>query len=283
MTADSIKRIADRAGRRAEEAGARHEAVARAAAAARGNVPGLFLAEGLWLNGQALAYGAEIEALYICPEMIYSDEWAGIAAGLVERAGETFIISEKTYGRLCDEKADRGLLSVVRLPRWRLEDIPAGDASTVLVLDGLENPGNVGTLIRTAEGAGADAVLLCNRRTGLNNRMVVRSSLCTLLAMPVLEADAGECLRFLEARGYTVYLGKAESAVRYCDIGYAARAAVVVGHEKYGVGGVWFEHPHIGVSIPMLGRVDSLNVAVAGGILLYEVGRNRGFGREAPD
>lgn len=277
MTAETIRDIAAKEGKRAVEAGPGHEAVARALSAARGREEGFFLAEGLWLNGQALEFGADMRALFVCPALVYSEEWERVTARLIGHCAETYIISEKTYERLSDEKADRGILSVIRLPEWRLSDIPEKDFSTVLVLDGLENPGNVGTLIRTAEGAGADAVLICNRRTGIGNRMTVRSSLCTLLAMPVLEADAGQCIDFLTMRGYTIYLGKAESAVRYCDVGYAARSAVVVGHEKYGVGDVWFEHPHIAVSIPMLGRVDSLNVAVAGGILLYEIARNRDF------
>jgi TrmH family RNA methyltransferase len=275
MTAEELKAMAQRAGRRAVPAGPGHEAVARAMAVARGREPGRMLAEGLWLNAQALEYGADIEALYVCPELIYTDEWADTAARLAARSAGVYAVSEKVYGKISAEKADAGLLSVIRLPAWRLGDIPERGAGTVLVLDGLENPGNVGTLIRTAEGAGADAVVLTDCRTGLNHRMAVRASLCTLLAMPVLEAPAEEAAACLAARGYTVYLGRAESAARYCDVDWAARSAIVVGHEKYGVGGVWLGHPHVGVGIPMRGRVDSLNVAVAGGILLYEAGRKR--------
>lgn len=277
MTAEKIKELAARAGRRAAEAGPKHEAVAHALAVSKGSEQGLFLAEGLWLNSQAMQYGAEMPAVYICPELVYTPEWEQAVSDLISYCKDVYIISEKVYNRLGDEKADRGVLSVVRLPQRSLDSIPNHDISTILVLDGLENPGNVGTLIRTADGAGADAVLLCNRRTGLGNRMVVRSSLCTLLTLPVLEAAEEEAAAFLTARGYTLYLGKAESSVRYCDIGYAARTAVIVGHEKYGVGGGWFARPHVAVSIPMLGHVDSLNVAVAGGILLYEAVKCRDF------
>lgn len=275
MTAEEVINIAANAKKRAATAGPGHAAVARAAAAGRGREPGRMLAEGLWLNAQALEYDAVIEALYICPELIFRDEWADVASRLIARSGEIYIISEKAYGRISDDKADAGLLSVIRMPRWRLDDIPARDVSTILILDGLESPGNVGTLVRTAEGAGADAVVLTNRRTGLNNRMVVRASLCTMLAMPVLEAGREELAAFLEARGYAVYLGKAEAEASYCDIGYAPRSAIVVGHEKYGVDKAWFDGAHTGVRIPMRGRVDSLNVAVAGGILLYEAMKKR--------
>jgi TrmH family RNA methyltransferase len=275
MNAELIKQAAAGVGKMALEAGLKHESVLWALSVAKGNEPGLFLAEGLWLNSRAMAYGAEMLTLYVCPELVYSDDWARSVGEMSKHAGEVRIVSERVYNRLGDEKADRGVLSVIRLPRWRLEDIPERECETILVLDGLENPGNTGTLIRTAEGAGASAVILCNRRTGLNNRMLVRSSLCTLLTMPVLEADAGACMAFLERRGCTVYLGKADSAVRYCDVGYARRTAIVVGHEKYGVTAGWMERPHVAVRIPMRGQVDSLNVAVAGGILLYEAMRNR--------
>ncbi len=277
MTTDDVKRIAAASGRQAWEAGMKHEAVQLALEAAKGSSQGRFLAEGLWLNSQAVEYGAEIEALFVCPEMIYHDKWVQSVEAMVARSAMTYVVSEKVLDRLGDEKGDRGVVSVIKLPKWEMSDIPNKQPSTLLVLDGLENPGNLGTLIRTAEGAGAAAVIICNRRTGLNNRVAVRASLLTLLTLLVMEAEAGECMDYLAANGYTVYLGKAESAVRYCDVGYAQKTAVVLGHEKYGVSGAWFERPHVAVSIPMLGRVDSLNVAVAGGILLYEVGRNRGF------
>ena len=275
MTVEEVGGIAAGAGKQAIAAGPGHAAVARAAAVGRGKEPGCMLAEGLWLNAQALEYGAELEALYVCPELIFKDEWAEVASRLIARSGEIYTVSEKAYSRISEDKADAGLLSVIRMPHWRLDDIPARDTSTILILDGLESPGNVGTLVRTAEGAGADAVVLTNRRTGLNNRMVVRASLCTMLAMPVLEAGREELSAFLDARGYTVYLGKAEAETSYCDIEYAQCSAIVVGHEKYGVDKAWFAGAHTGVRIPMRGRVDSLNVAVAGGILLYEAMKKR--------
>ena len=275
MTIDQIKHAAHVAGHTALEAGPKHDTIARAQDVARGRQAGLFLAEGLWLNRQAMEYRADVQALYICPELLYTEEWSAAVLDMAARVPEVYIISEKTYDRLSEDKSDCGVLGIVRLPQWRLDDIQPGARSTVLVLDGLENPGNVGTLIRSADGAGTDAVLLCNRKTGLNNRGIVRASLCTLLLKPVLEVSEGEAQAWLAALGYTVYLGKAEADGRYCDIAYAERAAIVVGHEKYGVGQGWFAQPHVGVSIPMLGHVDSLNVAVAGSILLYEAQRSR--------
>jgi TrmH family RNA methyltransferase len=277
MTVDSLTRAAQRDGITVFEAGMHHEAVQQALQAAKGNLPGRFLAEGLWLNRQAVEYHAVVETLLLCPERIFTDEWEAECERMMRHCGSVALISPKVYDRLSTEKSDAGALSVIRLPQWTLADIPAAESSLLLVLDGLENPGNVGTLIRTADGAGADAVVLCNKKTGLANRMVVRSSLCTLLVKPVVEADEADVLAFLQSRGYTVYLGKAEESRRYCEIEYAPHTALVVGHEKYGVSPAFFAQPHTGVSIPMLGRVDSLNVAVAGSILLYEAARSHGF------
>jgi RNA methyltransferase, TrmH family len=279
MTIDDVKQQARTLGITAYEAGSKHDAVQQALDVSKGGMPGLFLAEGLWLNRQAMEYGAAMETLLLCPELIYSEEWAEVCARLMQHCGSVALISARVYDRLSDDKSDRGILSVIRLPHYTLQDIPEGDQSLLMVLDGLENPGNVGTLIRTADGAGAAAVILCNRKTGLGNRMVVRSSLCTLLLKPVIEADAGETIRFLQGRGYTTYLGKAEASERYCDIAYAPRTALVVGHEKYGVSQGFFGQLHVGVSIPMLGQVDSLNAAVAGSILLYEAARSHGFAK----
>jgi RNA methyltransferase, TrmH family len=277
MTAQDVKAIAQRCGRVAAEAGPGHEAAARARAAAKGALPGMLLVEGLWLNDRALEYDGKFEALYVCPELIRTQEWADKTASLIAHSEFTCIVSEKMYARLSADKSDAGLLSLVRLPQHALQDMPGGERSLVLVLDGLESPGNVGTLIRTAEGAGADAVLLCGARPSLQSPAVARASLCTQLSLPVVEAGAEEALSFLRARGYTLYLGKADAPARYCDTGYAQRAAIVVGHEKYGVSDAWTTQPHVALSIPMLGRVDSLNAAVAGGILLYEAARSHGF------
>ena len=277
MTLDECRLAAQAAGATLTEAGPRHEAVLRALEVHRGREAGVFLAEGLWLNRQAALYGAETEVLFVCPALLRSAEWQQRAAELMGRCREVFAISEKTYDRVSSEKLDRGMLSIVRLPRWSLADIPTEEPSLLLVLDGLENPGNVGTLLRSADGAGAAAVVLCNRRTGLNNPLTVRSSLCTLLTRPVLEADADELREFLASHGYTIYLGKAEAEARYCEVAYVRRAAIVVGHEKYGVSQSWFDGPHTAVSIPMLGQVDSLNVSVAGSILLYEARRRLGW------
>lgn len=276
MTAEDIKNIASGLGKHAWEAGPKHGAVTAALAAGRGNLPGMFLAEGLWLNGRALASGGAFRDLFVCPALIYTDEWAKTAAALMGRSENIYIVSEKVCDKLCAEKADRGLASIISLPQWGFGDIGEGETGTLLVLDGLENPGNVGTLIRTADGAGADAVILCNRRTGLNNPQTVRASLCTLLMMPVFEADAADVMAFIDRRGYTVYVGKAGAARNYAEVSYDRRSVLVVGHEKYGVSAPWFARSHVGVSIPMRGRVDSLNVAVAGGILLYEAMKGRG-------
>ncbi len=277
MTPDDWKGAAAAAGAQWVEAGPRSDAVLWAQEVGRGREPGLFLAEGLWLNRQAAQYGAQVEALFLCPALLHSPEWQQEAVKLMAHRPQVYAISERVYERLSAEKLDRGVLSVVRLPRWTLHDIPDRQPSLLLVLDGLENPGNLGTLLRTADGAGAAAVLLCNRRTGLNNPLTVRASLLTLLTRPVLEVDADEARQFLADRGYMVYLGKAEADARYCDEAYAPRTAVVVGHEKYGVSQGWFGGPHRAVSIPMLGQVDSLNVAVAGSILCYEARRQQGW------
>lgn len=280
MIAEDLRRRMIAAGVPAYEAGMHHETVQAALQAAKGALEGRFLAEGLWLNHQAVEYGAQVEALLLCPELLYSEEWIERCVAMATHCGSAALVSAKVYERLSADKSDRGALGIVQVPRYTLDDIQEGKKSLLLVLDGLENPGNVGTLIRTADGAGADAVLLCNRKTGLTNASVVRSSLCTLLTKPIVEVEVSEALAWLAQRGFTVYLGKAEARQRYCDIGYSRRSAVVVGNEKYGVTDAFFAAPHVGVSIPMQGRVDSLNVAVAGSILLYEAARSLDFGAD---
>ena len=281
MNAEELRRRFAAAGVSAHEAGMHHETVQLALQAAKGALEGRFLAEGLWLNHQAVEYSAQVDALLLCPELLYSEEWIERCVAMAAHCGAAALVSARVYERLSADKSDRGALGIVRVPHYTLEDISVGENSLILVLDGLENPGNVGTLIRSADGAGADAVLLCNRKTGLTNASVVRSSLCTLLTKPIVEVEATQAMAWLARQGFTLYLGKAEAQGRYCDIHYSQRSAIVVGNEKYGVSEDFFAAPHVGIRIPMRGRVDSLNVAVAGSILLYEAARSLGFGADS--
>ncbi|MCC7299990.1 MAG: RNA methyltransferase, partial [Verrucomicrobia bacterium] len=145
----------------------------------------------------------------------------------------------------------------------------------VLVAEGLEKPGNLGALLRTADGAGADAVIICDAATDLNNPNVIRASIGTLFYLPVAEATTEETIAFLNGKGIKILSAVPDADAVYTDADLKGPVAIVVGAEDQGLSDVWKNTADLNVKIPMLGKNDSLNVSVSAAILLYEAVRQR--------
>jgi TrmH family RNA methyltransferase len=187
-------------------------------------------------------------------------------------AEATYETSARTLARLHPGAAPPALLSVVRLPQWRPTDVLRPDSRLLLVADGIEYAGNLGTLVRTADAAGAAGAVLTNATARVTHPKVFEASRGTLLTMPVIEyCDVGDAKCDLAAAGFTAYVADPTAAADYRDVGYEHRkVAIVVGSEGDGVAAQWRTPDLTRVSIPMRGRADSLNVAVSASILLFD-------------
>jgi TrmH family RNA methyltransferase len=168
----------------------------------------------------------------------------------------------------------------VRVP---LEAVRLQPQALVIVAEAIEKPGNLGTMLRSADAAGVAAVIVCDRCTDLNNPNVVRASIGTLFALPVVETTSDEALAWLRREGFTVVAATPHTPTLYTDANLRGRTALVLGTEQYGLSERWMREADLKVRIPMLGQADSLNVAAATTILLYESVRQRAeaAGREA--
>jgi tRNA G18 (ribose-2'-O)-methylase SpoU len=231
----------------------------------------LFVAEGLWAHNMLLETGAPIDTFLWCPEAVYADEAHVRARELVERADRSFRISARTLEKISERDKPDGLLSLAALPRWDVDTLTFGKSALVLVADGLEIPGNVGTLIRSLDACAADCLVMTNRRTRLTHPKVIRASQGTILTVPTIEFDkVEEAAAWLDANRFTVLLADTDEAVNYREADYSGRTALVVGSERYGVSNPWYDRGYGRVAVPMLGSGDSLNVSVSASILLYE-------------
>jgi TrmH family RNA methyltransferase len=231
----------------------------------------LFVAEGLWAHNAVLAAQAPIHCFLYCPEAGYSDETRTRAAQLVDRATQAYRVSEKTFARMSERDRPDGLISVTQLPHWTPATVPVNEDGLVLVADGLEIPGNLGTLIRTLDACRADCLVLTNRRTRLTHPKVFRGSHGATLTVPAVEFDEpAAAIKWLHSLDCAVYLADTDDAVCYRSVDYGGRTAIVVGSERFGIAPQWYEHGFGRISVPMLGRGDSLNVAVSASVLLYE-------------
>jgi TrmH family RNA methyltransferase len=231
----------------------------------------LFVAEGLWENNVVLDTGLDVDTFFWCPEAIHSDEAKKRSEQLAHRARRAFRVSEKTLARMAERGNPDGIISLASLPEWNPEQIQLGKSALVLVSDGIEIPGNLGTLIRTLDACKADLLIMTNRRTRMSHPKVIRGSQGMSVRVPHIEfEDVTEAITWLKKRRFTVYLADTDDSTNYRRMDYRGRTAIVVGSERYGISPPWYEHGFTRVGVPMLGYADSLNVSVSASILLYE-------------
>jgi TrmH family RNA methyltransferase len=230
-----------------------------------------FVAEGLYEHNIVLAAGVRLDTFLWCPEAAYSDEAKKRSTELTARAHRAYQISARTLDRLAERPNPDGLLSIARLPDWDPAEITLGDQALILVADGIEIPGNLGTLLRTLDACAADCLVLTNRRTRLTHPKVLRASQGMSIRVPALDFDqVAEAVTWLAGNGCTVYLADTDQSVSYRHADYGGRTALVVGSERYGISAAWSEAGFSRIGIPMLGSADSLNVAISASVLLYE-------------
>lgn len=237
---------------------------------------GLTLIEGAREVGRALDAGLRVRTLLLCPEL-HTAEGATHVERLSGASGaEVVILSEAAFARISLRQGPDGIAAVAAWRGRTLQELTPGDAPLLLVLDGVEKPGNVGALLRTADAAGADGVILTGHGTDLANPNVVRASMGSVFAVPVAVAEAHDARTWLRSLGARIVAATPGAADSHWNADYLGPVAIVVGAEDRGLPEAWLQSADRAVHIPMRGRsADSLNVAVAGAVLLYEALRQR--------
>jgi TrmH family RNA methyltransferase len=213
--------------------------------------------------------------LYTCPELYLDDDAPRLAASLSRKGTPVYTCSQDAFRKMSYRDTPDGMLALSPLVGSTLDQLELPEQPLLLITENLEKPGNLGTLLRTAEAAGADAVVVCGHKTDLNNPNVIRASVGTLFFMPVAEASTGETVQWLERKGIRSVAALPAADRDYLDTDLKSGVAIVVGAEDEGLSQEWIAHADIQVSIPMHGRNDSLNVSSAAAVLLYEAARQR--------
>ena len=258
-----------------QQIGAQHPKIKQVLAIQRNTAPNprrVIIAEGLWAHNLLLEHDVFIDTFLWCPEAAYGDEARKRAVELASRAHLAYQVSEKTLARISERDRPDGLFSLAQLPRWGPQDVRLGESSLIMVADGMEIPGNLGTLIRTLDAAGADCLVLTNRRTRLTHPKVFRASQGMVLTMPVLDFERAEdAISWFRSNNVNVYLADTDCAKNYRSFDYSStRTAFVLGAERYGIPKPWYEAGYERVFIPMLGATDSLNVSISAAVFLFE-------------
>jgi TrmH family RNA methyltransferase len=237
---------------------------------------GLCLVEGFAEVSLAVDSGAEVVTLFVETGIRRRPQ----AAGLLRRcaAAEVIETSPEVFAKLAYREHPDGWLAVVRIPERRLAALDPGPCPLLLVIDGVEKPGNLGAMVRTADAAGVDAIVLSDPGTDPWNPNAVRASKGAVFAVPLAVASAAEAVGWLRERGIAIVAADPGAGTPYTGAPLAEPVAVVVGAEDTGLSAAWREAAAQAVRIPMAGRVNSLNVATSAALLLYEAVRQRGEG-----
>jgi TrmH family RNA methyltransferase len=224
---------------------------------------------------RALDGGVRPRVLYLCEELVRGEE----GREALRRCREAEVPLQAVSAPLCERIAfgDRreGLCAVVAWQPRALKELTLPKLPLVLVVQGIEKPGNLGALLRTADAAGVDAVLLCDGVTDAANPNTIRASMGTLFTLPIAQSTSAEAESFLLENGLRVFTARPEATVPYWRAEFEGACAIVVGSEHAGLADTWSGENLSALTIPMHGKADSLNVNVSAAILLFEAVRQR--------
>ncbi|HEX6290042.1 MAG TPA: TrmH family RNA methyltransferase [Herpetosiphonaceae bacterium] len=237
----------------------------------KSNPENLACLEGLWELTIAQKEALEIRAFFVCPELLRGDAARALVDRLMHAGVHSYQVSERVMQRLADKDEPDGLAAIVRLPRFTWDDLQLKQHNSLVVLDALEIPGNIGTIIRCADAVGADGIIITNRRTRLSHPKLLHSSMGSSFTFPVIEAQVDEAIRWLKEHDFRIVTTDADAPLNYRKADYRGRVAVVMGSERYGIVREWHDAADVEVAIPMTGKIDSLNVGNAAVLMLYEV------------
>ena len=264
---------------------------------------GLFVVEGRRELEHCVRAGFEIDTLFYCPEILgsavgpsaaisysaltrHADPFRANAAEdplpnldmlqiIFENAGQIVEVPRELYGKIAYRGGTEGMIAEVKDRERRLEELELGKDPLVVVLEGVEKPGNLGAVLRSADAAGADAVLVCDPLTDLYNPNLIRASIGAVFTVPVACCASEEAIAWLKRNEIKIYTAQLQDLSWYYDTDMKGGTAIVIGTEATGLTDAWRKAADAHIRIPMLGELDSLNASVSAAILLFEAVRQR--------
>ncbi|MBO4769006.1 MAG: RNA methyltransferase [Bacteroidales bacterium] len=237
---------------------------------------GLFVVEGAREFVRALRCGFVARSVFYCSQYLKDNS---IAAYIDSCGGTPFEVSEDVYDRIALREGAEGVVAILKERRSTLEEITFKGAPLVIVLESVEKPGNIGAVLRTADAAGADAVIVCDPRTDLFNPNLIRASLGSAFSVRTVACTSEEAAAWLKANNISILTAQLQDSKPYYDTDMTRGVAIVMGTEDEGLSDFWRERSDAKIRIPMNGLMDSLNVSVSAAILCFEAVRQRDSGK----
>lgn len=234
-----------------------------------------FFIEGPHLVASAVNSAATIREVFFSPSFASSDEGAEILAGLSKKAGRIFEVTEPVMKKLSDTESPQGIAALVSQPSPRLTDLSPGANALITVIEGVQDPGNVGTIIRLADAAAGDVVIVLQGACDPYMPKAVRATAGSIFNIPVIPAQTDECLRWLKLNKISLAVTSAKGTLSIFAAALTGPVAFAFGNESRGISRTLEEAADMVVNIPIYGRAESINVATAAAVCLYEAARQR--------
>lgn len=238
---------------------------------------GLFVLEGLRELQMALKAGYEVTSLLFCSEILEEDQLPSIEnqQGLQP---ELIEVSQTVYRKMAHRETTEGILALAKSKAHGLDTLVLKKENPlILVAEAPEKPGNIGALLRTADAASLDAVIIANAKSDLYNPNIIRSSVGCLFTNSIAVGSTAEVISFLKKKDVAIYCAALSASEIYTKTDFSQASGIVVGTEATGLSREWLENASQNIIIPMLGEIDSMNVSVSAAILIFEALRQREF------
>ena len=229
----------------------------------------IFVLEGKRELTHCINAGYSINSVFVNRELIDISELP------LGNACRVYEVSDDVYSKIAYREGTEGVVALVTTPSHSLNSLSLPANPIVVVLEGVEKPGNLGAILRSADAAGVDAVIFCDPLTDLYNPNLIRASIGAVFTVPCAVASSSECISFLKDRNIAILTAQLQDSKLYYDTPMNCPTAIVMGTEATGLTNRWREAADAHIRIPMLGRLDSLNVSVSAAILMFEAVRQR--------
>ena len=233
---------------------------------------GLFIVEGIREISLAQQSGFELDSLFICPEVYKAD----VNYPIELLSNDILHLPQAIFAKVAYRENTGGIIAVAKSKSLDLKNLPAKENPLYLILEKVEKPGNIGAMLRTADAAGVDAVIICDQAADFYNPNVIRSSVGCVFTVAVAVATNEEVLAWCKNQNVQIFGTALTASVNYTTVDYTKACAILMGSESFGLSDFWLKNSSQNIIIPMAGKIDSMNVSNAAAITIFEAVRQRG-------
>jgi len=235
----------------------------------------LFIIEGAREMSLALSGGYAINSVFICPKLFSSSDYPNVLNNLPENI--IYEVTDTVFDKIAYREGSDGLLALATPKMHTLDSFVLSENPFIIIIEAIEKPGNLGAILRTADAAAVDGVIICDPLTDLYNPNAIRSSVGCSFTVQTAVCSSDEAYEWLKTRGIKVFAAELQASEWYQDTDFRTPSAIIMGTEADGLTDYWLKNADARIKIPMRGVIDSLNVSVSTAVLTFEAMRQRGF------